>query len=190
MGCVTSDHFELLLSGKSMPELKLGRDLHQGDPLSPYLFIIIVDVLSSIISFHVENGDLSGVKLGQATNLDKSYLYFSANASVEVKDEVSSLLGINDCANLENYLGLPMIMCRSKIEALTFVKERVSKKVVSWKHNFLSFSGREILIKAVINGIPSYSMVVLKYPKKSCMELDSLISNFWWGLKEDGSKIH
>ncbi|KAF7805322.1 reverse transcriptase [Senna tora] len=126
-----------------MPELKLGRDLHQGDPLSPYLFIIIVDVLSSIISFHVENGDLSGVKLdpfgllyasGQATNLDKSYLYFSANASVEVKDEVSSLLGINDCANLENYLGLPMIMCRSKIEALTFVKERVSKKVARKGH--------------------------------------------------------
>ncbi|KAF7822883.1 reverse transcriptase [Senna tora] len=131
MGCISSVRFDLLLSGKSVAEVIPGRGVCQGDPLSPYLFIIVADVLSSMVSFHAGNGDLKGVKLarhgptlthcffaddalffmsadrhncmflktlieeyclafGQETNLDKSCLYFSANASDAVKVDVGN----------------------------------------------------------------------------------------------------
>ncbi|KAF7825477.1 putative protein phosphatase 2C 65 [Senna tora] len=107
-----------------------------------------------------------------------------------IKEEVCDILGIKDSVDPGFYLGLPMVLGRSKVEALAFVREKVTRKVSSWRNNFLSHAGREVLVKAVVNAIPAYSMSVFKFLKKSYKELDSLISNFWWGLKEDGSKVH
>ncbi|KAF7821130.1 reverse transcriptase [Senna tora] len=106
MGCVSSVSFNFLLSGKKVSEFKPGTGVRQGDPLSPYLFIIVAEVLSLMISHHVEAGDLRGVKLsradcsmlksilrnyydasGQEVNFDKSCLYFSQNTPPLVRDE-------------------------------------------------------------------------------------------------------
>lgn len=46
------------------------------------------------------------------------------------------------------------------------------------------------MIKAVCNAVPSYAMNCFKFPKKTCMELDSLISGFFWGKHEEVGKIH
>ncbi|KAF7838884.1 reverse transcriptase [Senna tora] len=127
---------------------------------------------------------------GQEVNFDKSCLFFSANASGDVREEVCGLLGVSERVDPGSYLGLPMVLGKSKLEALAYVRERMMKKMHSWKNNFLSHAGREVLIKAVVNAIPCYSMSVFKFLKSSYMEFDNLIANFWWGLKEDGSKVH
>lgn len=88
------------------------------------------------------------------------------------------------------YLGLPILWGRSKCEALAFVRDRVKSKVQGWKHSLLSYGGREVLIKSVSNAIPTFSMSCFKYPKKTCGELHSIISNFWWGQKDDEGRIH
>lgn len=100
------------------------------------------------------------------------------------------ILGISNATHPEIYLGLPVISGRSKSEALSFVKERVYKKVQGWKHNLLSQAGREILIKAVASAIPMYPMVCFKFPKGVCDSLNSAITRFWWGQKEDEGKYH
>lgn len=46
MACVTSLSYNLVINGKMVSHITLSRGLHQGDPFSPYLFIMIVDVLS------------------------------------------------------------------------------------------------------------------------------------------------
>jgi hypothetical protein len=38
--------------------------LHQGDPLSPYLFILCVDVVARLINREVARGAIKGIKLG------------------------------------------------------------------------------------------------------------------------------
>lgn len=86
--------------------------------------------------------------------------------------------------------GLPILWGRSKSEALAFVRDRVKSKVQGWKHALLSHGGREVLIKAVANAIPTYSMSCFLFPKKTCGELDSIISNFWWGHQGGNGSIH
>jgi hypothetical protein len=54
---------------------------------------------------------------------------------------------------------------------------------------FLSQAGREILIKAVIQAIPTYTMSVFQLPKSLCTEINAMMGRFWWGAKENESKI-
>ena len=45
----------------------------------------------------------------------------------------------------------------------------------------LSKAGKEVLIKAIVQAIPTYTMGVFQLPVKLCDELNSLCAKFWWG---------
>ncbi|KAF5442562.1 hypothetical protein F2P56_035206, partial [Juglans regia] len=46
---------------------------------------------------------------------------------------------------------------------------------------FCRGAGKEVLIKAVLQAIPSYTMSVFKLPKKLCKEINIILSKFWLG---------
>lgn len=46
------------------------------------------------------------------------------------------------------------------------------------------------MIKAVVQAIPTYSMSVFLLPSSLYKELNGLMQRFWWGHKENTSKIH
>ena len=54
----------------------------------------------------------------------------------------------------------------------------------------LSRAGKEVLIKAVAQSIPTYTMGVFQLPIKLCEELNSMCAKFWWGQVGDERKIH
>lgn len=56
----------VLLNGCPGPKIKHHRGLRQGDPLSPYLFILAMDVLNRIFEIATEEGFLSPLKGRQA----------------------------------------------------------------------------------------------------------------------------
>ena len=90
----------------------------------------------------------------------------------------------------EKYLGLPSLVGKNKNASFNYIKERVWKKIQGWKEKLLSQVGREILIKAVVQAIPTYTMSCFKLPLGLCGELESLIRKFWWGQKVDRRKVH
>ena len=47
-----------------------------------------------------------------------------------------------------------------------------------------------MLLKAVIQAIPTYTMGCFKLPLGLCNEIKTLIKKFWWGQKDDRRKIH
>ena len=48
----------------------------------------------------------------------------------------------------------------------------------------------EVLIKVVAQAIPTYIMSLFKLPKELCQTIQSLIICFWWGHKQEKTKIH
>ena len=54
----------------------------------------------------------------------------------------------------------------------------------------LSKVGKEVLIKAVAQSIPTYTMGVFQLPVKICNELNSMCARFWWGQTDSERKIH
>lgn len=89
----------------------------------------------------------------------------------------------------EKYLGLPLLVGKGKRKAFNRIKDQVGRKIASWKGKLLSNGGREILIKAVAQAMPTYIMSCFKLSKSLCKEMNSMMSNFWWGQKEKERKM-
>ena len=87
------------------------------------------------------------------------------------------------------YLGLPSIIGKSSIEVFVEIKERVGRKLSGWKEKILSIGGREVLIKAVAQAIPMYTMSCFQLPKGLCDEIESMMRRFWWGQRGQESKV-
>ena len=51
-------------------------------------------------------------------------------------------------------------------------------------------AGREVLIKVVIQAIPTYAMGCFKIPLGLCHEIETMIKKFWWGQRGEKRKIH
>jgi hypothetical protein len=68
--------------------------------------------------------------------------------------------------------------------------ERIIERLKGWKEKFLSMGGNEILLKALIQSIPVFAMVVFKIPKRLCKEINDAMSGFWWGDTEDQKRMH
>jgi TPR repeat protein len=71
-----------------------------------------------------------------------------------------------------------------------WLKERIIQRLQGWKERFLSKAGREILIKAVPQAIPTYAMNCFRLPKSWCDEVNSLITRYWWGQQKNERKLH
>ena len=68
---------------------------------------------------------------------------------------------------------------RAKYHSFAYLKDRGWKKLQGWKGKMLSKAGKEVLIKAGAQSIPTYSMGVFQLPKKLCDGLDAMCARFW-----------
>ena len=116
-------------------------------------------------------------------------VFFSANTPEEKKVETLDILGPMQDSQHSKYLGLPSIIGKSNIEVFAEIKERMGRKLSGWKEKILSISGKEILIKAVAQAIPMYTMSCFQLPKGLCDEIESMMRRFWWGQRGQEFKV-
>ena len=63
MECITSASYSILINGEPHRKIKASRGLRQGDPLSPYLFLMCTKGLHGLINKAASNGDIKGVSI-------------------------------------------------------------------------------------------------------------------------------
>jgi hypothetical protein len=54
----------------------------------------------------------------------------------------------------------------------------------------LSWAGKEILIKAVAQAIPTFAMGFFDVTKSICNQISTMICRYWWSQREGSHKIH
>lgn len=64
------------------------------------------------------------------------------------------------------------------------------KRVDSWSHGQFSKGGKEVLIKTVLQAIPSYTMACFRVPKSICKEMGKVCAHFWWGETSTKGGVH
>ncbi|KAJ9698883.1 hypothetical protein PVL29_007787 [Vitis rotundifolia] len=64
-GCLSSVSFVVLVNGNTKGWVKASRGLRQGDPLSPFLFTLVADVLSRMLLRAEERNVLEGFRVGR-----------------------------------------------------------------------------------------------------------------------------
>ena len=54
----------------------------------------------------------------------------------------------------------------------------------------MSQAGREVLIKAVAQALPTFLMSIFKFPRSTCDDLARMIRSYWWGACRGKRKTH
>ena len=121
--------------------------------------------------------------LGQMINREKTTIFFSKAVNEDTKALISDFLQVLEVKEYENYLGLPAVVGRKRKASLNYIKERVWSKLEGWKEKLLCQAGREILLKVVLQAIPTFAMSCFKLPEDLCHEIEALIRKFFWGQK-------
>jgi hypothetical protein len=62
--CVGTTTASVLVNGSPTGEFQLERGLRQGDPLSPFLFLLVAEGLNVMMRAMVEGNKFSGYKVG------------------------------------------------------------------------------------------------------------------------------
>lgn len=116
---------------------------------------------------------------GQAINMSKSEIFFSSNVDPVRRGSLSQMLGVMENMGSGKYLGLPSVVGRKKKAVFNFIEDKIWRKINSWGGKVLSKAGREVLIKSVVQSIPSYCMSIYLLPPSLCDEIEKMMNSFW-----------
>lgn len=85
---------------------------------------------------------------------------------------------VRESRSHELYIGAPSFSLRSKRVRFGYLKEKMLRKVDSWSHKQFSKGGKEVLIKAVLQAIPTYAMSCFRIPTSLCVEMEAVCARF------------
>ncbi|GJS36875.1 putative RNA-directed DNA polymerase, eukaryota, reverse transcriptase zinc-binding domain protein [Tanacetum coccineum] len=186
--CLSSSRALVLVNGSPTLELSIKRGLRQGDPLSPFLLILVMEGLHNALSTAVSSGLIRGVKFG-SPKLTISHLFYVDDKSnvygIRVLDvNVFSMASNSGCASGSfpyTYLGLPFGSNMSLTSSWQVLSDRFQSKLSSWKANLLSIGCRHTLIKVVLCSLGIYYFSIFKVYEYVLNSLERSRAMFFWG---------
>lgn len=128
---------------------------------------------------------------GHRVNKDKSSVFFSSNVIQYNRWNICQALQMMEANEQSKYLGLPNILGRSKSVILGYLKDKVYSRIRSWEGKHMSRSGKEVLVKSVVQTLPAYTMNVFLLPFEITRDIEKSISRFWLNTSQTcGSHIN
>ncbi|GJR96304.1 putative RNA-directed DNA polymerase, eukaryota, reverse transcriptase zinc-binding domain protein [Tanacetum coccineum] len=161
IGCLKSASISILVNGSLTKEFQMERGLRQGDPLSPFLFIIVAEALQISILEACGRGIFAGLSL--------------ANDGAN--------LSLLQYADDTLFFGLPVGKIMYKKESWSEVLDRFSSRLSSWKSRMLSIGGRLTLSKAVLKSLPLYYLSLFRAPSRANGGGDSTMKKILFGVR-------
>ncbi|KAL9668951.1 hypothetical protein QQ045_006492 [Rhodiola kirilowii] len=231
MACVKTVSYKIKINGSISERIIPSRGLRQGDPISPYLFIICQEWLSLRLVIEQERSNLKGVTIGrdvppinhllfaddcllflkadfhnlsvlkkvlevygrasgQQVNAQKSEICPGKNIDPIMQRLLGEYMEMKVADIHKKYLGLPLVVGRSKSEVFRWIEDNMVSKIQDWKALLLSAAGKEALIKSCYLSVPLFAMSCYKIPKTLCEKLNSNALNFWWSSNSKKRSIH
>jgi hypothetical protein len=116
--CISTVRFSIMVNGSPSGFFGSSRGIRQGDPLSPLLFLLIMEVLSRMLRRTKEAGLIKGFKAGNSAEEDRSvsHLLFADHTIVFCDADPEQLLHLRMVLScFEVVTGLGVNMAKSEL---------------------------------------------------------------------------
>ncbi|GJY07929.1 putative RNA-directed DNA polymerase, eukaryota, reverse transcriptase zinc-binding domain protein [Tanacetum coccineum] len=133
----------LLVSGFTLGR----RGLRQGDPMSPYLFTLVMKVLTLIVIMDSLNEFKNA--LGLVPSLPKSSAYF-CNVLNYIKVGILNIIPFEEGTLPVKYIGVPLVLSRLVYRDCSELMEKIKKRISDWENKFLSFAELERIMRGFL----------------------------------------
>ncbi|XP_022014805.1 uncharacterized protein LOC110914312 [Helianthus annuus] len=151
-----------LVNGPPTFEFQCSKGLRQGDRISPFLFILVMEAFSCMIEKARREGAISGID------------------SAALKD-MAATVGCQAGSFPFKYLGLLVGANMNRIVNWKPVINIFYCRLAKWKTSLLSIGGGITLIKSVLECLPNYYFSLYKAPNQVIKILEAKIRGFLWG---------
>ncbi|GJT60570.1 putative RNA-directed DNA polymerase, eukaryota, reverse transcriptase zinc-binding domain protein [Tanacetum coccineum] len=185
-GYLRNARSSILVNRSPTCEFEIFKGLRQGDPLSPFFFILATEGLHFLTCKAEMIGLFKGASFCQ-DNMSVSHLIYADDViflGVGVSDEeVSNLAKVIGCRAAKfplKYLRVPVGCNMAKYSNWNAIIQKFSFKLLLWKACLLSVGGRLSLIKSVLGNIPTYYMSIYMMPVSVQKKLESMRNNFFY----------
>ncbi|GJV52938.1 putative RNA-directed DNA polymerase, partial [Tanacetum coccineum] len=114
-GCLKSSSISILVNGSPTSEFAMERGVRQGDPLSPFLFILAAEGLNALLKEAVDKSIFKGIRVG-AEEVMVSHLQYADDTIIFgewSRENACNLMNILKC--FEEVAGLKINLTKSKI---------------------------------------------------------------------------
>ncbi|XP_052625816.1 uncharacterized protein LOC128132862 [Lactuca sativa] len=192
----------VLVNGSPTGEFQIHRGLRQGDPLSPFLFILAMEGLHIALMRARAGNALRGVSI---SGIEISHLLYADDVMLITPwdpENANRLLRILRCFYLAS--GLKINLLKSKLigvgisfSNILVVANRIgcAASMLPFSHlgipaKRLSVGGRLTLVKSVLGSLGSYLMSAFLAPISVLKVLESLRARFFWGADIDERRMH
>ncbi|KAL0288759.1 UNVERIFIED_CONTAM: hypothetical protein Sradi_7089800 [Sesamum radiatum] len=165
--CVTTPMFSVCINGNPHGFFKGSRGLRQGDPMSPFLFVLIMEVLQLMLLQLIDQNEGSP-SIGGARSLDFSNFALQMTSSSSVK-RMWIRFGFLDTGwpsspNCPGYMPIHKRVSlfspvQHRMSGNNYLQHYISRRVTfpsGWESIQLSFAGRIQLIKSVLMSLNVY----------------------------------
>ena len=100
--CISSAEMSIIINGSATKPFRMEHGLRQGDPLSPFLFVLVVDVLNRLLSKAVSCGLVEGIEVG-SHRVGLSHLQFADDTILFAPSKKEVLVSLR---HILGYFGL------------------------------------------------------------------------------------
>lgn len=127
---------------------------------------------------------------GQRVNKQKSFFLTDLKAGAYRINRIRACTGFMDKTFSFTYLGCPIYVGRKKICYFDDMITKVVKRLNGWQGKMLTYGGKMVLIKSVLQSMPTYTLTAINPPKTSLNLLERHFARFFWGSNADKANYH
>ncbi|KAL0559838.1 hypothetical protein IC582_000218 [Cucumis melo] len=129
--CISSVQYSILINGRPRGRIKPSRGIRQGDPLSPFIFVLAMDYLSRLLNNLADKRKINGVNFSPSLNL--THILFADDILIFVEDRDDYVSNLKMILHLfESASGLNINLSKSTIFPINVPTDRAKSIADSW----------------------------------------------------------
>ncbi|GJW16459.1 RNA-directed DNA polymerase, eukaryota, reverse transcriptase zinc-binding domain protein [Tanacetum coccineum] len=190
---ITTVSFSICVNGESFGYFKGGRGLRQGDPISPYLFTLVMEIMSLIVQDKVEKNKNFGYHYG-CKQMKLTHVCFADDLLILCNGDKGSVCTLKDAIEefghvsglKPNYDKSTIIFRSMNDKDRQDIMECVPFKVEKLPVRYLGvpLTSKRIGVNNFLESIHIYWASVFLLPKTVIEDINKLLKGFLWSQGE------